>query len=113
RSGFASADSTVAAERAKPTEVMSVQSVATSDSRLFLKSVSELDWTSPHSTPSWFAALTRPSYESWLKLLSSKPPASETMQGLKPSTAGASGSLVSVSVAESVGSAAGGFSSGG
>src|SRR5699024_8162830 len=25
--------------------------------------------------------------ESWLKLLSSKPPASETMQGLKPSTA--------------------------
>ena len=72
---------------AKPTVMMSVQFWSTRLVMFGAKSASESDWTVTYSTPSSSDAASRPSNPSWLNDLSSNPPASETMQGLKPSTA--------------------------
>src|SRR6187431_817954 len=101
-SGFAMAASPAAEASAKPTVMMSVQFWSTRLVMFGAKSASESDWTATYSTPSSSDAASRPSNPSWLNDLSSNPPASETMHGLKPSTAppAAADSLVAGSGAD-------------
>ena len=72
----------------KPTVTTMLQPALTIWSMLVAKSEVVLDCASFCLTPSWATASVRPLWEVWLKDLSSKPPASETMQAVK-SEAGA------------------------
>src|SRR5665647_710438 len=79
--GFALAESFVAAASAKPTVTITLQPSETRLVRLGAKSLVLFDSTAFSVTPSSAAACLAPSYDNWLNDLSSKPPASDTMQG--------------------------------